>query len=264
MTTMQSSNGNLFHWHGVVPSRHEQIAGRSTVHEQGRAVDVVRHPPAALAAVRRVGRARHRTDRAGRPGVERPGARRDAPRRDLRRHRAARRGDDARRPDRRGSGPRPARAARQRGRRRRRRTRTSRRVASSSTWASPTGRAVRLAGLAVPLEPRPRAARRRRRRSAPIGRILGALARRPPTAGPAAPGADPRQPLAGIRMLDFSWAIAGPLGDAAARRPRRRRRQDRVRAPPRPDPPHRTRSRPPPSRSTPTASSRTPAPASGR
>src|SRR4051794_35033830 len=31
MTTLQTSNGNLFHWHGTVPSRHEQIAGGSTV-----------------------------------------------------------------------------------------------------------------------------------------------------------------------------------------------------------------------------------------
>lgn len=31
VTTFQTSNGNLFHWHGVVPSRHEQIAGGSTV-----------------------------------------------------------------------------------------------------------------------------------------------------------------------------------------------------------------------------------------
>src|SRR4051794_10184448 len=31
MTTLQTANGNLFHWHGVVPSRHEQIAGGSTV-----------------------------------------------------------------------------------------------------------------------------------------------------------------------------------------------------------------------------------------
>src|SRR5215212_7456354 len=31
LTTFQTSNGNLYHWHGVVPNRHEQIAGGSTV-----------------------------------------------------------------------------------------------------------------------------------------------------------------------------------------------------------------------------------------
>ena len=31
LTTFQTSNGNLYHWHGVVPSRHEQIAGGSTM-----------------------------------------------------------------------------------------------------------------------------------------------------------------------------------------------------------------------------------------
>ena len=31
LTTFQSSNGNLHHWHGIVPNRHEQIAGGSTV-----------------------------------------------------------------------------------------------------------------------------------------------------------------------------------------------------------------------------------------
>ena len=39
-------------------------------------MDVVHHPPAALAALRRLGRARHRPDRPRRPGVERPGPRR--------------------------------------------------------------------------------------------------------------------------------------------------------------------------------------------
>ncbi|MCP5029746.1 MAG: CoA transferase [Actinomycetia bacterium] len=40
---------------------------------------------------------------------------------------------------------------------------------------------------------------------------LGVVARRSRTAGPVSPTGDHRQPLAGIRIVDFGWAIAGPL-----------------------------------------------------
>ncbi len=46
VTTLQTSNGNLFHWHGVVPSRHEQIAGGSTVlSADGLWTSFTIHPP---------------------------------------------------------------------------------------------------------------------------------------------------------------------------------------------------------------------------
>lgn len=56
LTTFQSSNGNLYHWHGVVPSRHEQIA-RVNGSKRRRTVDVVHYPPAQLSALRGMGRA---------------------------------------------------------------------------------------------------------------------------------------------------------------------------------------------------------------
>ena len=76
----------------------------------------------------------------------------------------------------------------------------------------PDGTDRAAAGLAVPL----RAAGAGRRGAAPElgadGDILASLPTREPTLGTAAAGLDPHQPLAGIRILDFSWAIAGPLG----------------------------------------------------
>ena len=46
MTTFQTSNGNLFHWHGTVPNRHEQIAGGSTVLSgDGQWTSFTIHPP---------------------------------------------------------------------------------------------------------------------------------------------------------------------------------------------------------------------------
>ncbi len=41
--------------------------------------------------------------------------------------------------------------------------------------------------------------------------LLRTLAARTPTAGPDRPQGDPRQPLAGVRIVDFCWALAGPL-----------------------------------------------------
>ena len=56
MTTLQTSNGNLFHWHGIVPSRHEQIAAGSTVLSgDGLWTSFAIHPP-HWPALRRVGR----------------------------------------------------------------------------------------------------------------------------------------------------------------------------------------------------------------
>ena len=46
LTTFQTSNGNIFHWHGNVPSRHEQIAGGSTVLSgDGQWTSFTIHPP---------------------------------------------------------------------------------------------------------------------------------------------------------------------------------------------------------------------------
>ncbi len=46
VTTFQTSNGNLYHWRGVVPSRHEQIARGSTVRSSdGLWTSFTIHPP---------------------------------------------------------------------------------------------------------------------------------------------------------------------------------------------------------------------------
>ncbi len=46
ITTFQTSNGNLYHWHRTVPNRHEQIAGGSTVLSgDGQWTSFTIHPP---------------------------------------------------------------------------------------------------------------------------------------------------------------------------------------------------------------------------
>jgi crotonobetainyl-CoA:carnitine CoA-transferase CaiB-like acyl-CoA transferase len=46
LTTFQTSNGNLYHWHRVVPNRHDQIAGGSTVISgDGQWTSFTIHPP---------------------------------------------------------------------------------------------------------------------------------------------------------------------------------------------------------------------------
>ena len=42
--------------------------------------------------------------------------------------------------------------------------------------------------------------------------MLAALGVTRTDSGPRPAATDPHQPLAGVRVLDFSWAIAGPLG----------------------------------------------------
>ena len=80
LTTFQTSNGNLFRWHGVVPSRHEQIAGGSTVLSgDGQWTSFTIHPPNYPRFVEWAERVLGPAVLDG-PRVARPGVRRRAPR----------------------------------------------------------------------------------------------------------------------------------------------------------------------------------------
>jgi crotonobetainyl-CoA:carnitine CoA-transferase CaiB-like acyl-CoA transferase len=76
---------------------------------------------------------------------------------------------------------------------------------------TPTATSLRLAG-----SPYRSNVGRGERRPAPAlgadGAVLDAVARRPPMAAPAVASGDHRQPLTGVRIVDFTWAIAGALG----------------------------------------------------
>ena len=119
VTTFQTSNGNLFHWHGTVPDRHGQIAGGSTVLSgDGQWTSFTIHPPNYPRFVewaeRDIGPTVLSTAGVGRPGLRV----RAPPRADGHRRRAGCLGH-AGRADRRGPVAWPARHAGQRGHRRR-------------------------------------------------------------------------------------------------------------------------------------------------
>ena len=240
MTTFQTSNGNLFHWHGVVPSRHEQIAGGSTVLSgDGLWTSFTIHPPNYPRFVewaeRDIGPTVLDGPRNGRDPVYVGEHRHELMAVVARVASVTSRAELIEEGQARGllvtpvnevctTSPRDAHLRARRLLRRRR----------------PAGRGADRAGrFAVPLRPRPRAtwagaAARRRRRSAratgrPVadGRRAGRRGRAPPTAE--------RHPHRRLHVGDRR-IVRHP----AARRPRRGRHQDRVREPARPGPPHRS------------------------
>jgi crotonobetainyl-CoA:carnitine CoA-transferase CaiB-like acyl-CoA transferase len=208
MTTLQSSNGNLFHWHGIVPSRHEQIAAGSTMlSADGLWTSFAIHPPHWPRFVEWVQRVLGPDTFAG-PEWSDPvyvGAhRREVVEGITRLVAATTRADLIREGQARGLLVLPVNEVAD--------VAEDRHLAARDFFVdvkTPDGDTVRLAGSPF------RSSRGRgARRAAPaLGADAGARAEiigRSPMAGGSS-AADPRQPLAGIRIADFTWAIAGSL-----------------------------------------------------
>ncbi len=210
LTTLQSSNGNLFHWHRKVPSRHEQIAGGSTVlSADGLWTSFTIHPPhwprfvewAELAIGPTV-----LADPEWSDPVYVAGHRKELMAIVGALAAATARADLIREGQRRGLLVTPVNdveAVTRDGHLRER--------CFFVDVDEPGGEPVRLAGSPF----RSNRGRGQRGPAPALGAddaMLAGLAARAPTAGPARPSGDPRQPLAGIRIVDFTWAIAGALG----------------------------------------------------
>ncbi|MEO5900656.1 MAG: CoA transferase, partial [Ilumatobacteraceae bacterium] len=209
LTTLQSSNANIFHWHGKVPSRHEQIAGGSTMRSSdGLWTSFTIHPPNWPRFVEWAERS------IGPTGLAEPqwsdpvyvGAHRaeivaiitrlvaTTPRAEL-----------IAEGQRRGLLVTPVNEVTDLA--------ADEHLAARGFFVdvdTSDGARLRLPGSPF----RSNRGRGVRGPAPALGAddaVLAELARRTPTAG-ASPGAgDPRQPLAGIRVVDFSWAIAGSL-----------------------------------------------------
>ena len=207
VTTFQTSNGNQYHWHGVVPSRHQQIAGGSTVRSgDGLWTSFTIHPPNYPRFVEwaereigptvltrpewtdRVYVARHRHDLmavvaqlasvTNRAELIKEGQARGllvTPVNEV---------DDVEH---------------------------DAHLLARDFFVDveqPDGDTIRLAGSPF----RSDRGRGERRAAPALGAdndVLGHLARRSPMAIAPVAGVGPRQPLAGIRVVDFTWAIAG-------------------------------------------------------
>ena len=214
MTTLQTSNGNLFHWHGVVPSRHEQIAAGSTVMSgDGLWTSFAIHPPHWPRFVEWAQRVlgpdtfagpewsdpvyvgRHRGEIVA--GIARLAA--ATPRAELIAEGQAR-----------GLLVLPVNEVTD--------VAVDRHLAARDFFVEvkgPDGEVVRLAGSPF-RSSRGRGARLAAPALGADGDAVAEVAarRRPAAAGIAAQGRsvpDPRQPLAGVRIADFTWAIAGSL-----------------------------------------------------
>ncbi len=209
MTTLQSSNGNLFHWHGTVPNRHEQIAAGSTVlSADGLWTSFTIHPPNwprfvdwAEQAIGPTGLA----DPVWRDPVYVGDHRQEIMAVVNRLAAATERAELIAEGQRSGLLVTPVNDVND--------------VAADGHLAArgffvevdtPTGEQLRMPGSPF-RSTRGRGVRGPAPTLGADDAILDDLRHRSPTAGPAQPGGDPHQPLAGVRIVDFTWAIAGAL-----------------------------------------------------
>ena len=210
ITTLQSSNGNLFHWHGVVPSRHEQIAAGSTMLSgDGLWTSFAIHPPHWPRFVDWAQRVLGDDCLAG-PEWGDPvyvGAhRREIVDVIARLAASTPRAQLIAEGQRRGLLVLPVNEVAD--------VATDRHLEARDFFVEVKGAdgdTVRLAGSPF-RSSRGRGARRAAPALGADAELIDAIAaRQPMTAPSASPSADPRQPLAGIRIADFTWAIAGSL-----------------------------------------------------
>jgi crotonobetainyl-CoA:carnitine CoA-transferase CaiB-like acyl-CoA transferase len=210
MTTLQTSNGNLYHWHRKVPSRHEQIAGGSTVlSADGLWTSFSIHPPNWPRFVEWAERA------IGPTGLAEPEWRDPvyvaAHRREIveiiaKLAAATPRAELISEGQERGLLVTPVNDVCDV-------TRDAHLLAREFfvDVQTPDGETLRLPGSPY----RSSRGRGERRSAAALGAddaIVEELARRSPMSSLSWSGRDYRQPLAGVRIVDFTWAIAGALG----------------------------------------------------
>ncbi len=208
LTTLQTANANIHHWHGIVPSRHQQLAAFTTVRSaDGRWTSFTIHPPHWPRFVEWAERV------LGPTGLTGPewndlvyvGAHRQEVAAVVARLAAVTtRADLVAEGQGRGLLVLPVNEVTD--------VSADRHLAARDFWVDVHGAdgPLRLAGSPF----RSSLGRASRAAAPPLGAdddAIAEIATRSRTAGPAESGGDPHQPLAGVRIVDFCWALAGPL-----------------------------------------------------